>query len=222
MGAPAGLPEQTHHAHGVWSQGQCSPSWDYLPRHLQVRVEWRIYTKWLFWKIIIFIWYIWRASSKYTSHLLNNMMDKLQLPYCPICTVIVSIFTNISLHLPSVHFPLLPVFPQTLLSSGTTVRSWWATGVVGSLAGQSATSRAVQLLITGWRTRWLTAAPAALFASPSPSDATTAGTAGSSSARSKKITSFQLWLPLIFAYVLRPLSIKSHSHIPNKGDYLIL
>lgn len=66
--------------------------------------------------------------------------------------------------------------------------------VVESSAGQLATSRAVQQPTTGWRTRWLTAAPAAQFASPSPSDATTAGTAGSSSAKSKWITHFPAWL----------------------------
>lgn len=55
---------------------------------------------------------------------------------------------------------------------------------VESSAGQSATSRAVRQPTTGWRTRWWTAAQAARFASPSLSDATTAGTVGSSSARS--------------------------------------
>lgn len=36
MGAPAGLPQQTHHAHSVWPERQRPPRWDQLPRHLQV------------------------------------------------------------------------------------------------------------------------------------------------------------------------------------------
>lgn len=36
MGASAGLPQQTHHAHSVWPERQRPPRWDQLPRHLQV------------------------------------------------------------------------------------------------------------------------------------------------------------------------------------------
>lgn len=67
--------------------------------------------------------------------------------------------------------------------SGTTVRSWWATGAAESSAGPSVSSPAARRPTTGWRTSWWTAAPPARSASPWRSDATTAGTAGSSSVR---------------------------------------
>lgn len=130
MGATAGLQEQTHHAHCVWSQGQRSPSWDHISCHLQVR------------KITV--------------------------------QMTVQIFL--------LFFCISPLF---ILVIGTTVRSLWVTDVVESSAGPSATNRVAQRPTTGWRMRWWTAAPAARFASPSLSDVTTAGIAGSSSAKSK-------------------------------------
>lgn len=56
-------------------------------------------------------------------------------------------------------------------------------GVAESSAGRWASSPVALRLTTGWRTSWWTAAPAARSASPWRSDATTAGTAGSSSVR---------------------------------------
>lgn len=80
-----------------------------------------------------------------------------------------------------------PLFYSCVIfSSGTTVRSWWVTDSAASSAGQSVISQVVQQLTTGWRTRWLTAALPAQFVSPSLSDVTTAGTVGSSFAKSKK------------------------------------
>lgn len=63
---------------------------------------------------------------------------------------------------------------------------------VESSAGPSAINQVVRRPTTGWRMRWWTAALAARFASPSLSDVTTAGTADSSSAKSK--SSFLKWL----------------------------
>lgn len=132
MGAPAGLQEQTHHAHCIWSQGQCSSSWDHFPCYLQVRKK---------------------SPSKGQKNA----------------------FFFLLLYSPSF----------SILLTGTTVRSLWVTDVGESSAGLSVTSRVVRQPTTGWRTRWWTAAQAARFVSPSPSGATTAGTVGSSSVKSK-------------------------------------
>lgn len=77
------------------------------------------------------------------------------------------------------------ISPLFIVLLGTTARSLWVTVVVESSAGPSATNQVVQQPTTGWRMRWWTAALAARFASPSLSDVTTAGIAGSSSAKSK-------------------------------------
>lgn len=199
------------------------------------RAECLIKIQFLFLKNAIFTLHILRTSSENTSHYFTiwrthcfAILPKLYL--CIFEVKLSPVFIKIihPSYLPfTFYFCLLS--PQTFLSSGTTVRSWWAMGAVGSLAGQSVTSQAVQLLITGWRTRWLTAAPAAQFASPLLSDATTAGTAGSSSVRSKKITAvtlpIQLWLALFYSILClclclnREISVACHIFLCSSQNF---
>lgn len=101
-----------------------------------------------------------------------------------------TLLVNVSLNLGRIQFLLLLCWIMWLcnvlwLSSGTTVRWWWATGEAVSSAGRWANSRDARLPITGWRTSRWKGVRRVPYVSHSPRDATTAGTAASSSARSK-------------------------------------